>query len=273
MLAQHRSMGFLLFLLAVQCLCSSCQRHPKTVTIEALITGPFGAQISGAQMIVSNTAKDHDKAYKMSNPLVAYADQRGRYTMENLPPGRYRLIFVGDPLKTRVETYQLEAGQTLKISVRLRPDEEITATDCPSRPMTLKLPKDLNSAEVHLSRGRCYGTCPAYTLALYGDGRAEYDGEMYVAVKGHQSYRVDQSGVRDLITRFRDIGFFGFCGDYSETVTDEAAVETSLKIDGITKTVSVYGRSAPDNLEDLDAQIDAIAGVSRFVNTPPAPSK
>lgn len=273
MFAQHRSMRLLLLLLAVQCLCSSCQRHPKTVMIEALITDPSGAQISGAQMIVSDTAKDHDQVNKMANPLVAYADQRGRSTMKDLPPGRYRLIFQGAPFKDRVEAYQLEAGQTLKISVRLRSDEDITASDCPSKPMTPKLPMDWSSVVIHLKRGPCEGSCPAYKLTLYGDGRAEYEGEWHVAVKEHHSYRVDPSAVRNLIMRFRDIGFFGFCGKYEDSATDQATVETSLQIDEITKTVSVYGKSAPENLQDLDAQIDAIAGVSRFVNTRPARSK
>jgi hypothetical protein len=95
---------------------------------------------------------------------------------------------------------------------------------------------------------------------------------MYMAVAGHQSYRVEESDIRNLITRFYDIGFFGFCGQNQDTVTDQATVETSLQIAGITKTVSVYGNSAPDGLENLDAQIDAIAGVSRLLKPQPAAS-
>jgi hypothetical protein len=208
----------------------------------------------------------------MNAPLVAYADRSGRCTIEKLPPGKYRLIFVGEPFRTRVETYQLEVGITLEVSARLRSDEEVLTSDCPSRPVTPKLPKDLNSIKIGLRRGRCYGTCPAYTLTLYGHGRVDYDGEMYMAVAGHQSYRVEESDIRNLITRFYDIGFFGFCGQNQDTVTDQATVETSLQIAGITKTVSVYGNSAPDGLEDLDAQIDAIAGVSRFLKPQPAAS-
>ena len=271
MVTQRRSIAFRLFLLLLQCLCFSCQQHPKTVTIEALITDPSGGQISGANMIVSNTAKDNEGTAQMSNPLVVYADRRGRCRMENLPPGRYRLIFRGNPFRTQAETFQLEGGQTLKLSARLRSDEEIFATDCPSKPVTPTLPKDWNSVEIYLSRSRCYGSCPAYTLTLYGDGRVDYDGEVNVTVTGHQAYRVDPSAVRDLIARFREVGFFSFCGHYSDTVTDRATVETSVRVHGINKTVSVYGSSWPEGLRDLDAQIDAIAAVSRFVN-PPHPS-
>jgi hypothetical protein len=95
---------------------------------------------------------------------------------------------------------------------------------------------------------------------------------MNVAVAGHQSYRVEESDIRNLVTRFYDIGFFAFCGQNEDPVTDQATVETSLQVGGITKTVSVYGNSAPDGLENLDAQIDAIARVSRFLKPPPAPS-
>jgi hypothetical protein len=166
MVTQRRSIAFLLFFLPMQCLCFSCQQHPKTVTIEALITDPSGGQISGANMIVSNTAKDNEGTAQMSNPLVVYADRRGRCKMENLPPGKYRLIFLGNPFRAKAETFQLDGGQTLKLSARLRSDEEIFATDCPSKPVTPKLPKDWNSVEIYLSRSRCYGSCPAYTLTL-----------------------------------------------------------------------------------------------------------
>jgi hypothetical protein len=221
-------------------------------------------------MIASDTAKDRDKTAQMTAPLVAYADQSGRCTIERLPPGKYRLIFVGDPFQGRVETYQLEEGQTLEISARLRSDREVLASNCPSTPVMPQLPKDLNSIKIGLRRGRCEGPCPAYALTLYGDGRIDYDGEMYVAVAGHQSYRVEESNIRNLLTRFYDIGFFGFCSQNEDTATDQATVETSLQIGGMTKTVSVYGNSAPDGLENLDAQIDAIAGVSRFLKPQPA---
>jgi len=272
MFGQHRSMSFLLFLLSVQCLCCSCQRHSKTVTIVARITDPSGSPISGAYMIASDTARDRDKALQMSAPLVAYPDRSSRCTIDKLPPGNYRLIFVGDPFRTRVETYQLEAGTTLEVSARLRSDAEVLASNCPARSVTAKLPKDLSSIKIVLRRGRCEGTCPAYTLTLYGNGRVDYDGEMYVAVAGHQSYRVEESAILNLLGRFYDIGFFGFCDQNEDTATDQATVETTLQVAGTTKTVSVYGNSAPDGLKNLDAKIDEIAGVSRFLRPPTAPS-
>lgn len=129
MLGQRRSVGLLLFLWAVLCMCSSCQRYSKTVTIVARITDASGIPIPGSHMIVSDTAKDKDKTAQMASPLVAYADRSGRCTIENLPPANYRLIFVGDPFKTRVETYQLEVGRTLRISARLRSDEAVLASE------------------------------------------------------------------------------------------------------------------------------------------------
>jgi hypothetical protein len=222
-------------------------------------------------MIASDIAKDGDKTAQMTSPLIGYADRSGRCTIGNLPPGNYRLIFLGDPFRTRVETYQLESGQTLELSARLRSDEEVLASDCPSKPVTPRLTRDLDSIKISLRRGPCEGTCPAYTLTLYGDGRVDYDGEMHVAVPGHQSYRVEESDIRNLITQFYDIGFFSFCGQNEDTTTDQATVETSLQIAGITRTVSVYGNSAPEGLKNLDAKIDAIAGVSRFLK--PAPAK
>lgn len=238
----------------------------------ARITDPSGTPIPGARMIVSDTAKDGDKAAQMSAPLVAYTEGSGRCKIGKLSPGKYRLIFLGEPFKTRVETYELEAGQNLELSARLRADEEIIASDCPSRSVTPGFPRELNSIKIRLRRGPCEGSCPVYSLALYGDGRVDYDGESHVKVSGHQSYRVEEADIRNLIAQFYDIGFFGFCGQNEEVTTDQATVETSLQFDGITKTVSVYGNSAPDGLENLNAQIEKIAGVSRFLKPPPLPS-
>jgi hypothetical protein len=223
-------------------------------------------------MIASDTAKDRDKTAQMSAPLVAYIDGSGRCSIGKLSPGKYRLIFVGGPFRTRVETYELESGQNLEVSVRLRSDEEILASDCPSRPVTPGFPKELNSIKIRLRRGPCEGSCPAYALTLYGNGRVDYDGESHVAVAGHQSYRVEEADIRNLIARFYDIGFFGFCGQNEDVTTDQATVETSLQFDEIRKTVSVYGNSAPDGLENLNAQIEKVAGVSRFLKPPPVPS-
>ena len=36
----------------------------------------------------------------------------------------------------------------------------------------------------------CLGSCPSYTVTVSSDGKARYNGENYVAIKGERSFRV-----------------------------------------------------------------------------------
>src|SRR5215471_1107147 len=43
---------------------------------------------------------------------------------------------------------------------------------------------DLKTLTIRLERIGCFGTCPAYTVAIHGDGRIEYDGKSHVKQVG-----------------------------------------------------------------------------------------
>ena len=43
---------------------------------------------------------------------------------------------------------------------------------------------------ITLERTVCYGTCPAYTLRITGDGSVEYEGMRYVRVIGKATARI-----------------------------------------------------------------------------------
>lgn len=37
---------------------------------------------------------------------------------------------------------------------------------------------DLKTLTIQLERTGCYGTCPAYSVTIHGDGRVEYNGKL-----------------------------------------------------------------------------------------------
>ena len=41
--------------------------------------------------------------------------------------------------------------------------------------------------KITLSRGSCYGTCPAYELEIYEDGKVKYEGHSFVKLKKPKS--------------------------------------------------------------------------------------
>jgi hypothetical protein len=73
--------------------------------------------------------------------------------------------------------------------------------------------------------------------------------------------------VAGLARRFFEKGFFNFCSSYRQPARDLPAVETTIQVAGVTKTVLVYGDAAPEGLEDLDAQIETVAHVAQLVKS------
>ena len=43
---------------------------------------------------------------------------------------------------------------------------------------------DLKTVAIQLERIGCYGTCPAYSITIHGDGRVEYTGNAHVKEMG-----------------------------------------------------------------------------------------
>jgi len=65
-----------------------------------------------------------------------------------------------------------------------------------------------NDTKITLERWGCFGTCPAYTLSISGDGSVVYQGKAYVSSRGVHKGRVSQSNVQLLVQKFLDAKFF-----------------------------------------------------------------
>src|SRR5262249_5722381 len=147
------------------------------------------------------------------------------------------------------------------------PYDIVEISGCPVRPAGGFPPPQLGAVEIQLRRTSCYGTCPAYTVHLFGDGRVEYHGDRYVSVVGARSYRIDPPAVTELVKKFYEKGFFNFCASYRMRVTDVSSNETTIRLGKAIKTVYVYGGKAPEGLEELQTQIEKTANVAEFVES------
>jgi hypothetical protein len=146
----------------------------------------------------------------------------------------------------------------------LSPD--IDTGECPSLSNMWKQPLGpIGPADViELTRGYCLGSCPVYTVQVWGDGTVTWHGEKYVAVRGEAAGRIQVSEARDLISSFRSNGFWNLCGSYRRRITDQAAVSTRLSIAGQTKSVLNYADAAPEWLSKLERRIDSLADTHRW---------
>ena len=120
------------------------------------------------------------------------------------------------------------------------------------------------SAIITIDRTVCFGSCPDYSLTIYGNGTVIYDGRNFVAITGRQTSTIPQEDVRELIRTFYSIGYFSLRDEYVDQVTDLPTTTTSITIGGQFKQViNYYG--APESLRQLENKIDETANSGIWV--------
>jgi uncharacterized protein DUF6438/carboxypeptidase family protein len=272
----RRSVGLLLFLL-VGVLISACNSGTQTGAIEGNVSGASGAVIGQyASSTESKILAVPNVNVTIKNLTSAAAqtirtDFNGNFRAEGLSPGRYEVSFAAKPFKQQVHAVYVKPDESTDASTRMltsRDAEDFVAiSGCPARPVGGVPPPKVSSLEIQLKRTACYGSCPAYRVHLSSDGRVEYEGSRYVAVVGARNLRVEPSVVAGLAKKFFDKGFFNFCASYRVPMTDQPTTETTINVGGVAKTVSVYGSSEPEGLEELDREIEQAANVTQFIKS------
>lgn len=147
---------------------------------------------------------------------------------------------------------------------------------------------DPDKAVVTMTRGACFGTCPAYTISVTGAGLVRFSTEDETvpgASEVHRRYnvsgvlwpgvhtaQVNSAAARGLIERVREIGFLGLKNEYSCPVTDQSATQLTFTAPGVKKTVVDYVGECvgmPHAVSALEDEIDQIAGSTRWVSGTP----
>jgi len=131
---------------------------------------------------------------------------------------------------------------------------------------------DLKTVTIQLERTGCYGTCPAYSVTIHGDGRVEYNGKSHVKEMGTREGRIEMDKIRALAPVFARMKFWGLAEDYSAAkckggvCTDMATAITELSIRGVTHRVKHYYGcgSAPKCLFNLESVIDKSANSEQW---------
>ena len=119
--------------------------------------------------------------------------------------------------------------------------------------------------EITLQRTPCFGTCPEYTVTLRGDGTVTYVGHQFVRTPGNHTWKIDPAVVRALAREMEAAGFFEMQDSYRALVTDHPTTYTTLKIGTRTKKIQDYV-AGPPKLKDIEAKIDEVSGVKKFVS-------
>lgn len=120
----------------------------------------------------------------------------------------------------------------------------------------------LDTVKISLSRSGCYGTCPIYSVEVFGDGRVIYDGDKYVDVTGRHEYRIPVEQVRALLDTFRRSDAWSLESDYSAMTTDSPTYCLSISLDGQEHVIRDYvGKHAgmPQVVRQLQEAVDRVS--------------
>ncbi len=127
----------------------------------------------------------------------------------------------------------------------------------------------LQNTVITLERTLCLGTCPAYKVTVYGDGRVIFEGQKHVKAKGRRTASISPRQVKQLISEFNTVNYFALKDRYfaPRSPTDYPSAITSITLNGRKKSVYHYlgDASAPQALTKLEDQIDAIVNTNRWI--------
>ncbi len=121
---------------------------------------------------------------------------------------------------------------------------------------------------IRLSRSGCYGSCPAYSVTISGDGTVSYQGGRSVSIAGEHTARVSPETARQLLDYFRKANFFDVQNEYRAHVTDNPVYRLELIVGTTRKTVTDYvGQwvGMPAAITHLEDAVDQAADSARWV--------
>ena len=127
---------------------------------------------------------------------------------------------------------------------------------------------DRGQLEMKLVRTRCFGTCPAYSVSVLGNGTVLYCGRDKVRTVGAHEAHISPQAVTELLEDFRLAHFLAARSEYVFRVTDLPTYALTLKIGNREKKVVDYGGERvgmPSAITKLEKEFDEVAGTERWV--------
>ncbi|MEM1216042.1 MAG: DUF6438 domain-containing protein [Bacteroidota bacterium] len=125
------------------------------------------------------------------------------------------------------------------------------------RPLTTD---DLNKLEPRMKmfKGPCFGSCPVYTLTIYENGIASYEGQRFTDRMGLHTKLLDRTTYQALLKAFDEADMWSFQNAYKAQIPDLATVTITYYKDGESKAVK--GKDGrPAKIVELDKMLTQIA--------------
>ncbi len=118
---------------------------------------------------------------------------------------------------------------------------------------------------IQLVRHRCLGTCPIYSVTVFGNGHVVYEGTGFVRVRRRQTAVIAEKAVDDLIRRVNDLQFFSVeLPKFKMCVTDGPRASVSASEPGHTREIDDECVESKE-LQELEQAIDDAVEIQRWV--------
>jgi hypothetical protein len=124
---------------------------------------------------------------------------------------------------------------------------------------------------IKLSRQRCFGSCPVYSVTVHGDGNMEYVGKEFVRDRGPRLETLSKEQRQILLEQLDSANFFALEDRAFAWGLDTPRVQVSISVDGRMKEVSsdayyVGAKSGPQALfVQAAAELDKVVDSDRWV--------
>lgn len=141
----------------------------------------------------------------------------------------------------------------------------------PGRGYSLVRAKHPEMLTIKMTRERCRGACPVYSVTVHGNGSVEYVGEAFVRDRGPHVETLSKEQLQTLLRKFDNANFFALEDRAFAWGSDTPRVRVSISVDGRTKEVSsdAYYVGAKSGLQDLfvraASELDRVIDSDRWV--------
>jgi hypothetical protein len=141
----------------------------------------------------------------------------------------------------------------------------------PSGGYSLVRAKHPELLSIKMSRDRCRGSCPVYSVTVHGGGKVEYVGEQFVRDRGPHMESLSKDQLQTLLQKFDGANFFALEDRAFAWGSDTPRVRVSISIDGRAKEVSsdafyVGAKFGPQDLfVRAAAELDKVVASGRWV--------
>ncbi len=116
-----------------------------------------------------------------------------------------------------------------------------------------------DSLVASISRTRCFGICPYYSIWIYRSGYVLYEGYDHVPNVGRYFTWLSPEALKNIGLKAEEIGYFELNDEYRNPyLTDFPTIYTEVRFCGKRKKITHYDAEPPANLVEMEKYLDSL---------------